>query len=37
MARRNLGVTGQIKLAEMAALPPFAQMIADVSGLGSGG
>jgi hypothetical protein len=37
MTRGNLGVAGKIKLAEMAALPPFAQMIADMSGLGSGG
>jgi hypothetical protein len=35
MTRRDLGVTGQIKLAEMAALPPFAQMLADMDGLGS--
>ena len=30
MTRRNLGIAGQIKLAEMAALPPFAQVIADM-------
>jgi hypothetical protein len=30
VARGNLGVAGQIKLAEMAALPPFAQVIADM-------
>ena len=37
MARRDLGVAGEIELAEMAALPPFAQMIADMDGLGSFG
>jgi hypothetical protein len=37
MARGNLGVAGEIELAEMAALPPFAQVIADMSGLGSVG
>ena len=36
MTRGNLGVTGEIKLAEMAALPPFAQVIADMDGLGCG-
>jgi hypothetical protein len=34
MARGNLGVAGKIELAEMAALPPFAQVIADMGGLG---
>jgi hypothetical protein len=33
MARRNLGVAGEVELAEMAALPPFAQVIADMDGL----
>ena len=33
MTRGNLGVAGKIELAEMAALPPFAQMIADMDGL----
>jgi hypothetical protein len=33
----NLGVAGEIELAEMAALPPFAQVIADMGGLGSVG
>ena len=28
-------VTGEIQLAEMTALPPFAQVIADMGGLGS--
>jgi hypothetical protein len=42
MTRGNLGVAGKVKLAEMAALPPFAQVIADMTlkvsgGLGSGG
>jgi hypothetical protein len=37
MTRGNLGVAGKVELAEMAALPPFAQMIADMSGLSSGG
>ena len=37
MTRGNLGVAGKVELAEMAALPPFAQVIADMSGLGSGG
>jgi hypothetical protein len=35
--RRNLGVAGEIELAEMAALPPFAQVIADMDRLGSFG
>ena len=35
MPRRDLGVAGEIQLAEMAALPPFAQVIADMDGLGS--
>jgi hypothetical protein len=34
VARGNFGVAGQIELAEMAALPPFAQVIADMDGLG---
>ncbi len=29
----NLGIAGEIELAEMAALPPFAQVIADMDGL----
>jgi hypothetical protein len=33
VARGNLGVTGEIELAEMTALPPFAQVIADMDGL----
>ena len=37
MTRGNLGVAGQIELAEMAALPPFAQVVADMDGLGSFG
>ena len=37
MTRGNLGVAGEIELAEMAALPPFAQVIADMGGLGSFG
>ena len=37
MARRNLGIAGEIELAEMTALPPFAQVIADMDGLGSFG
>ncbi len=35
MTRENPGVAGQIELAEMQALPPFAQVIADMGGLGS--
>ncbi len=34
MARGNLGVTGEIELAEMAALAPFAQVVADMGGPG---
>ena len=34
MPRGNLGIAGKIELAEMAALPPFAQVIADMDGLG---
>jgi hypothetical protein len=34
MTRGNLGVAGQIELAEMAALPPLPQMIADMGGFG---
>ena len=37
MARRDLGIAGEIELAQMAALPPFAQVIADMDGLGSFG
>ena len=33
MPRRNLGVAGEIELAEMAALPPLPQVIADMDGL----
>jgi hypothetical protein len=33
MTRGNLGVAGEIELAEMAALPPLAQVIADMDGL----
>jgi hypothetical protein len=35
VARRDLGIAGEIELAEMAALPPFTQMLADMGGLGS--
>jgi hypothetical protein len=35
MPRGNLGIDGEIELAEMAALPPFPQVIADMGGLGS--
>jgi len=34
MPRRNLGVDRKVKLAEMTALPPSAQMIADTKRLG---
>ena len=37
MTRRYLGVSGQIELAQMPALAPFAQVIADMDGLGSFG
>jgi hypothetical protein len=42
MTCRNLGIAGKIELAEMAALPPFAQVVTDMTlkisgGLGSGG
>src|ERR1700731_3457976 len=37
MARRYFGIAREIELAEMAALPPFAQVIADMGGLGSVG
>jgi hypothetical protein len=37
MTRGNLGVAGKVQLAEMAALPPFPQVIADMGGNGSGG
>src|SRR4051794_19938774 len=35
MTRGYFGVAGQIELAEMTPLPPFAQMVADMDGLGS--
>jgi hypothetical protein len=35
MPGRNLGVDRKVKLAEMTALPPITQMIADAKGLGS--
>jgi hypothetical protein len=35
MTRGNLGVAGEIELAEMAALPPLPQVIADPCGSGS--
>jgi hypothetical protein len=35
MAGGNLGIAGKIELAEMAALPPFTEMIADMRGLGA--
>jgi len=35
MTRRNVGIDGQIELAEMAALTPFAQVLADMDGLAS--
>src|SRR5664279_4513980 len=34
VTRGDFGVAGEIKLAEMAALPPFAQVIADMDRLG---
>jgi hypothetical protein len=34
MTRGNLGIAGQIQLAQAAALPPFAQMMADPGGPG---
>jgi hypothetical protein len=34
MARRNLGIDREVELAEMAPLPPFAQVIADMEGTG---
>src|SRR5262249_11508309 len=37
VARGYLGVPGQIELAQMAALPPFAEVIADMEGLCSFG
>jgi hypothetical protein len=37
VARGNLGVAGKIELAEMPALPPLAQMIADMDRLNSVG
>jgi hypothetical protein len=37
MPRGNLGIAGEIELAEVAALPPFAQVIADMDGLGTVG
>ena len=35
MARRDFGIAGKIELAQMAALPPLAQVIADMDGMGS--
>jgi hypothetical protein len=32
MARGNLGISSEIELAEMAALPPLPQVIADMGG-----
>ena len=37
MTRGNLGVAGEIELAEMAALAPLAQVIADMGGFCFGG
>ncbi len=37
MTRGNLGLAGEIELAEMAALPPFTQVVADMGGLRFGG
>jgi hypothetical protein len=37
MTRGNFSIPGQIELAEMATLPPFAQVIANMDGLGSFG
>jgi hypothetical protein len=37
MACGNLGLAGQIELAEMAALPPLPQVVADMDGLRFGG
>jgi hypothetical protein len=40
MSRRDLGVAGKIKLAQMPALTPLAQMFADQGGrsfIGAGG
>jgi hypothetical protein len=37
MTRGNLGVAREIELAQMAALPPFAQVIADMDGRSSVG
>ncbi len=34
VARGDLGIDGEIELAEMTALPPLAQVIADVDGTG---
>jgi hypothetical protein len=34
MTRGNLGIAGQIELAQAAALPPFAQMMTDPGGPG---
>ena len=34
MARRYFGIAGKIELAQMAALPPLAQVIADMDGTG---
>jgi len=37
VTRRNLGVSRKIELAEMATLPPLAQVIAEMDGRGSFG
>jgi hypothetical protein len=34
MTRRYLGVAGEVELAQMAALPPITQVIADMNGPG---
>jgi hypothetical protein len=34
VARGDFSVAGQIELAEVTALPPFAQVIADMDGVG---
>jgi hypothetical protein len=35
MARRDFGISGEIELAQMPPLPPIAQMMADMDGLGA--
>jgi hypothetical protein len=35
VTRGYLGIAGQVELAQMTALPPIAQVIADMDGLGS--